>query len=105
MLNPVAWIPTGLLGNQNSATFAIGADATAPSVLGSSPAQAAVISNPTLAPSGVNTWAAASSTSAGGVALPNIPAKYVQAVWIKRTANGVPGLNQLTVDVTFDTLA
>jgi hypothetical protein len=74
-------------------------------VLGSSAAQAAVISNPTLAPSGVSTWAAPSSTFSGGVALPNIPAKNVAAVWIKRTATGVAGLNQLTIDVTFDTLA
>lgn len=105
MLNPVAWIPTALLGAQNTATFAIGADITTPSVLGSGSAQAAVISNPTIAPTGVTTWAAASATYTGGVNLPNIPAKYVAAVWIRRTANGVPGLNQLSVDVTFDTLA
>lgn len=105
MLNPVAWLPTSLLGSQNTATFAIGADTTAPSPLGSGSAQAVVISNPTLAPSGVTTWFAPSATSAGGVALPNIPAKDVAAVWIRRTANGTAGLNQFTVDVTFDTLA
>lgn len=105
MLNAVAWIPSGLLGGQNSATFALGADPTTPTVLGSSAAQAGVISNPTIAPSGVTTWAAPSLTSSGGVTLPTIPAKYVAAVWIKRTANGGAGLNQLTVDVTFDTLA
>lgn len=105
MLNPVAWLPSGLLGAQNSATFAIGVDPQVPTVLGSSAAQAAVIASPTIAPTGVTTWYAPSATDAGGVALPNIPAKYVQAVWIKRTANGVAGLNQLVVDVTFDTLA
>ena len=105
MLNPVAWLPSGLLGAQNSATFAIGADPTVPTVLGSSAVQADVISNPTIAPTGVTAWASPSATSSGGVALPNIPAKYVAAVWIRRTANGVPGLNQVTADVTFDTLA
>jgi len=104
MLSPVAWIPNGLLGAQNTATFAIGADITTPTVLGSSAAQAAVIANPTIAPSGVTTWAAPSATSAGGVSLPAIPAKYVQAVWIKRTASGTAGLNALTVDITFDTM-
>ena len=105
MLNPVAWIPSGLLGGQNTAVFAIGADPTTPTVLASSAAQADVISNPTIVPSGVASWAAPSPTSSGGVALPNIPAKYVAAVWIRRTATGTAGLNQLTVDVTFDSLA
>lgn len=105
MLNPVAWIPSGLLGAQNTSVFAIGADPTVPTVLGSSAAQADVISNPTVVPSGVTTWAAPSLTYSGGVALPTIPAKYVQAVWIRRTATGAAGLNQLSVDVTFDTLA
>ena len=105
MLNAVAWLPSGLLGAQNTATFAIGADPTVPSALASTSVQADVISNPTVAPTGITTWAAPSATSAGGVALPTIPAKYVQAVWIRRTANGSAGLNQLSVDVTFDTLA
>ena len=100
----MAWIPNGLLGAQNSATFALGADITTPTVLGSSAAQAAVIANPTIAPSGVTTWAAPSVTSAGGISLPAIPAKYVQAVWIQRTASGTAGLNALTVDITFDTM-
>lgn len=105
MLNGVAWLPTSLLGAQNTATFAIGADPTVPTVLGSSAAQADVIANPTILPSGISTWAAPSATSAGGVALPTIPAKYVQAVWIRRSASGGAGLNQVSIDVTFDTLA
>jgi hypothetical protein len=105
MLNPVAWIPTGLLGAQNTASFAIGADPTLPSVLGSSNPQAVAIQSPVIAPTGVTTWAPPSATSAGGVALPNIPPRYVAAVWVRRTANGGAGLNSFTVDVTFNTLA
>ena len=104
MLNPVAWLPTSLLGPGNTATLAIGADPTPPSALGSSLPQAAVIVNPTTAPAGVTTWAAPSS-SPGGVALPNIPAGSVQAVWIRRTANGTASLNTFGLDITFDTLA
>lgn len=105
MLTPVAWLPSGLLGSQNTATFAIGADPAAPSVLGSGSAQADVIANPTITPSGISAWAAPSVTASGGVALPNIPPKYCAAVWIRRTAGGTAGLNQINIDVTFDTLA
>src|SRR6185503_14905295 len=104
MLNPVAWLPTSLLGPGNTVAFAIGADPTPPSALGSTLPQAAVIVNPTTAPAGVPAWAAPSS-SPGGVALPNIPASSVQAVWIRRTANGAASTNSVTLDVTFDTLA
>jgi hypothetical protein len=104
MLAPFAWLPVGSLGPGNTASFAVGADPTLPSVLGSSALQAVGIANPTLAPSGVNTWAGASTTSGNGVALPNIPAGDVAAVWIRRTANGSAGLNSFIIDVTFDTI-
>lgn len=105
MISPVAWLPLSLLGPGNTASFAIGADPTAPSVLGSGSAQAVAIQNPTLAPAGVTTWQAPSATASTGVALPNIPSGYVAAVWIRRSASGSAGLNQFVVDVTFDTLA
>lgn len=105
MINSVAWLPTSLLGPGNTALFAIGADPTPPSAFGSTVAQAVVITNPTTAPAGVTTWAAPSSTAAGGVSLPNIPAKSVAAVWIRRTAVGTPSLNTFVADITFDTLA
>lgn len=103
MLTPYAWLPSGLLGNGNTAVFAVGADPTLPSPLGSSSLQAVGIANPVQAPSGVNTWYGPSTVSTNGVALPNIPAGDVAAVWIRRTANGAAGLNQFTLDVTFDT--
>lgn len=105
MLTPHAWLPVGLLGNTNTSVFAVGVDPILPSALGSSGPQAVGIANPVQVPSGVTTWAGTSSTSANGVALPNIPAGSVAAVWIRRTANGAAGLNTFTLDVTFDTLA
>lgn len=105
MINPVAWLPSSLLGAGNTALFAIAADPTAPSALASGVAQALVITNPTTAPAGVTTWAGPSSTAAGGVSLPNIPPKSVAAVWIRRTATGTASLNSFVADVTFDTLA
>lgn len=105
MLTPYAWLPVSLLGNTNTASFAIGADSITPSALGSSGPQAVGIANPLQAPSGVTTWKTPSTISTNGVALPNIPAGSVQAVWIRRTANGAAGLNTFVLDVTFDTLA
>lgn len=105
MLTPYAWLPVGLLGNTNTASFAVGADPILPSALGSAGAQAVGIANSLQAPSGVTTWAGPSTLSTNGVALPNIPAGSVAAVWIRRTANGAAGLNQFTLDITFNTLA
>lgn len=104
MLTPSAWLPVGSLGAGNTASFAIGADPTLPSPLGSGSLQAVGIANPIQAPSGVNTWAGPSTVSTNGVALPNIPAGDVAAVWIRRTANGSAGLNSFIIDVTFDTI-
>jgi hypothetical protein len=104
MLTPVAWLPTSLLGSGNQAIFQIAADLTPPTVIGSSPAQAVAISSPIISPSGL-TWYNASTTSAGGAPLSNIPPNYCAAVWIKRTANGVPATNSFNIDVTFDSLA
>lgn len=104
MLTPYVWLPVGMLGNTNTASFAVGADPTLPSPLGSSSLQAVGIASPVQAPSGVNTWAGPTTLSSNGIALPNIPAGDVAAVWIRRTANGSAGLNQLTLDITFDTM-
>ena len=105
MLNAVAWLPLAMLGSGNTATFAVAADTTSPSALTSGSRQALSILNPTQAPAGVSTWYAPSTTTAGGVALPNVPPLSVTAVWIRRTATGTGSLNQFAVDVTFDTLA
>lgn len=101
MLSPVVWLPTQALSGPS--TFAIGADPTAVSAYAASAAQAVAIRVPTLAPAGV-TWTAPSSSVDGGVALPNIAAKSVQAVWIQRTGTGTAGLSAFDIDVTFDTI-
>lgn len=105
MLSPVAWLPTGLLGVSNTATFAVAADTNNPSLLASSTPQALAIASPVIPPSGVTAWNASSPTAAGGAILPNIPPGYVMPVWVRRTASGVAGLNEFVVEVTFDSLA
>lgn len=105
MIAPMAWLPVGRIGNTNTALFAVGADPVPPSILGSSGPQAVGIGNSVQAPSGVTPFAGPSATPAFGVALPNIPAASVAAVWIRRTATGGAGLNQFDLDVTFDTTA
>ena len=103
MLSPMAWLPSGLI--TGSCTFAIAADLTLPSSYTSSSPQALSILNPLQAPAGITTWAAPSSGSSGGVALPNIPARSVAAVWIRRTANGSASSVSVTPEVTFSTLS
>lgn len=105
MLNPVAWLPSALLGVNNTATFQIGADGTSPSPLSSVYAQAAVIQSPILPPSNIATWATPSANATGGVALSVIPPGCVAAVWIRRTAHGTASGNSVTVQVTCDSLA
>lgn len=105
MIDPVVWLPTQLLAGTNTATFAVGVDTSAPSVLAATSPQALVISSPIVAPSGITTWASPSSSSSGGLALPNIPPGYVMPVWVQRTAGGSAAQNQFGVEVTFDSLA
>lgn len=104
MLNPMAWLPTSLLGPSNTVTFQIGADPTPPSPLSSETVQAVAIQTPLIAPSNVS-WTAPSSLAVGGVALPAIPPHYVAAVWVQRTAAGTASGNAFTIEVTFDSLA
>jgi hypothetical protein len=102
MLNPILWMPISLLGSGNTATFAVAADTYSPSALLSGSQQALSIGSTTQAPSGVSTWYAPTSTPVGGLPLSNILPLYTAAVWFRRTANGVGSLNQLGIDITFD---
>lgn len=67
------------------ASVALSVDGIAASAKGSSSAQAAQIANETTAPSGVGAFSSP-TTSGTGLALGDIPAGYVKAVWIRRTA-------------------
>lgn len=104
MLSPVFWLPSGALGSGNTALFAVAADPTTPSALGSGSQQAVAIQNPSQAPAGVGTWYGPSASASGGAPLAYIPAGCVAAVWLRRTATGTASVNQFDVDVTFDTL-
>lgn len=105
MIAPVVWLPIQLLGGTNTATFAVGADPTLPSLLTATSPQATAISSSIIQPSNVSIWASPSSVPSGGVGLPNIPPGQVAAVWIQRTAGGLAGQNQYGIEVTFDSLA
>jgi len=74
------------------ASIAIAVDNLAASAVGAATAQAAVIANETTAPSGVGAFS--SPTTLGtGLALGNIAAGSVRAVWIRRTAANTAALS------------
>lgn len=104
MLNPVIWMPTAQY-TSGYATIQFAIDQTAPSVKTSSAAQALVISAAQNVPSVSGGWSSPSASPSGGISCPNIPAGYVQAVWVKRTATNSAAVNndQFGLQVTFDT--
>jgi hypothetical protein len=103
MLNAIAWLPIAELSAGGGASLAIAVDPTAASVaVGTTESQALGISSATIEPSGVTTWAAPSSSNAGGVALGTIPPGYVKAVWIQRTATDSSPINNQTFGLQVD---
>ena len=103
MLDTVAWLPTGSLAPGGGATLGIAVDPTAATVaVGTSSPQALSISGPTVQPSGLTVWAAPSSTNAGGVSVGTIPAGYVRAVWVQRTATNSSPVNNQTFGLQVD---
>jgi hypothetical protein len=100
-LNPIVWITVP----GTNTTVAIGLDPAGVTAKGSSSAQAATIANDLAAPAGV-TFTAPSSKGAG-LAIGNIPAGSVQAIWVRRTAANSAALNNdgCTIRVEGDTTA
>jgi hypothetical protein len=82
MLSAVAYISAEVAGG---AAIALAVDSTAASAKGASPAQALTIANETTAPAGPLTFSSP-TTVATGIALGDIPAGSVRAVWVRRTA-------------------
>lgn len=106
MLNVVVWLPTsGFVAG--GANIAVATDNVGVTSKTSGTAQAAVIANTTTAPTGVSSYVGPSSTSAGGLALPNIAPGQVAAVWIKRTATNSGPVNNdgFVLEIDFDTMA
>jgi hypothetical protein len=85
--------------------IAIGVDTTAASAKGSASAQALTIANETTAPVGVTF--SSPTTAATGIALGDIPAGQVRAVWVRRTAANTAALDAdgVTFGVSCDTAA
>lgn len=79
--SPVAWISSEVAGG---ASVSIGADTTAASAVGSASAQAVTIASKTTAPAGASF--SVPTTKGSGVALGNIAAGNVKALWVRRTA-------------------
>jgi hypothetical protein len=87
------------------ATWQVGADTTAASSVGATPAQALTIANSTTAPAGVSF--SAPTTDGAGVSLGALAPGQVKAFWIKRSAANTAALNGdgFTINVAFDTPA
>lgn len=100
--NTVAWLSAEVAGGT---TIAIGVDPAAASAVGATVAQAATIANKNTAPTGVTF--SAPTTKAAGVAIGNLAAGNVRAIWIRRTASNTAALNNdgATLRVEGDTAA
>lgn len=100
--NAVVWVSGDPAGG---AAVAIAVDSVAASALGAAAAQALQIANRTTAPAAI---AFSTPTSAAtGLALGNIPAGSVKAIWIRRTLANTAALNAdgITISVQGDTAA
>lgn len=78
---PKVWIPSETAGG---ASIAIGLDPAGVSAKGAAVAQAATIANESTAPAGVAFTAP--TTKGAGLAVADVPAGSVFAIWIRRTA-------------------
>jgi hypothetical protein len=102
MTNCMAWIPVSSL-TSGALEWAIAADPTGVSNYNVTSQQAVEIASPYVAPSGVTSWSAPSSTVSGGIALGTINARQVYPLWIRRTATGVSAAPAgFDLYVTFD---
>lgn len=73
------------------ASVAIGVDTTAASAVGAAAAQALTVANDNTAPAGVTF--SSPTTQGAGIALGNIPAGNVKAVWVRVTPANTVALN------------
>lgn len=85
---PVVWINSETAGGAN---VAIGVDTTAASALGATAAQALEVADEQTAPTGVTF--SAPTTKGTGLALGDIAAGQVKAIWVRRTATNSAALS------------
>lgn len=99
---PVVWISSEVAGGANAA---IAIDGTAASALTSASAQAEEVANENTAPSGESF--SAPTTKGTGLALSDLAAGNVRAIWVRRTATASAAQNAdgVTIRVEGDTAA
>lgn len=110
MLNTVAWLPLSLFV-AGGALIAVAGDTFAASAIGTASQQAVKITAATNAPAGVSGWVSPTSTApvfpsyTNGIQLGTIPPGQCRAVWIRRSAQNTPPVNNdgFTLEVDFDT--
>lgn len=86
--NVIVYISSQVSGG---ADYAIGVDTTAASALAAAPAQALTIANKNTAPAGVAF--SAPTSAATGLAVGNVPAGQVKAIWLRRTCSNSAAAN------------
>jgi len=102
MVNTRVWIPSSSV-TSSAATWGLAPDPTGASANTSENQQALLIANPTTAPVGITSWAPPSADSSGGISLATINPGQVFAIWLRRTATGVPASTAgFNLQVTFD---
>lgn len=94
LLAPVVWITSTGLTNT---VKAVGIDTTAASAYGAVTQQGLVIANKNTAPTGVTF--STPTTKATGLALSDLPAGQVRAVWVRRTATNSAAASNDSVQV------
>lgn len=101
-ISPVVWLSADVAGG---ATFAVGVDPTAASLIGASAAQAVEVANENTAPAGV--VFSAPTTKATGLSLGSIGPGQCKAIWFKRSAanTGAVAVDGATFRVEGDTEA
>lgn len=107
--NAVVWITADVSGGAN---VGIGVDPAAATVIGSTPAQAAVSTDENSAPSPTVTFTnyasgSAVDTKARGLSVGTIAAGSCRAIWVRRTAANTAALNSdgCTIRIEGDTAA
>lgn len=102
MANTYVWLPSSSIIS-NSVSWAVAPDPTGVSNYNTNSQQALLVANPQVAPAGISSWTAPSSTFTGGVNIGTIGPRQVFPIWIRRTATGIAAATAgFTLQVTFD---
>jgi hypothetical protein len=102
MVNTKVWFPSSSILS-SAVNWEVAPDPTGVTAYNFIDQQAVSIANPLAAPAGVTGWMPPSADSTGGVNLATIGPRQVAAVWLKRSATGLPASPAgFDLQVTFD---